>query len=407
MLYETKTVALSYARKGWKVFPVTPNQKRPLTALAPQGHRNATSDPLIIEQWWTEHPTANIGLNLEASGLVCVDVDSYKENCVFDTYMQARELPETLQQRSARGGTHYIFRSPPDAEYPGILGEGVDIKHKGYILLEPSTFEAVAYSWMNDIAPADAPDWLLSVKSNCLKEKQPETPIASQVFAPRTSLDPSHLKDEASQGINWHSNVLRLVGHMIANGATDFEVHATTDALTLDGYTFTQTRKEVQAMADGARQKGFNSAISTERRVSVSSLGGLQKDPSGKIICNHSNIVALLTKHPDWQNVFVTDAFDHVKKVLRSLPYEGPSNFNFQPRRIVDEDYTRACIWLNDSGITSVQKSIVVDAVQSVCTQQTFNPLIDYFQYVQRQYPADNSLLGSGPIKCLDAGLSS
>ena len=178
--------------------------------------------------------------------MVCVDVDSYKENCVFDTYMQARELPETLQQRSARGGTHYIFRSPPDAEYPGILGEGVDIKHKGYILLEPSTFEAVAYSWMNDIAPADAPDWLLSVKSNCLKEKQPETPIASQVFAPRTSLDPSRLKAEASQGINWHSNVLRLVGHMIANGATDFEVHATTDALTLDGYTIAQTRKEVQ-----------------------------------------------------------------------------------------------------------------------------------------------------------------
>jgi len=395
MLYETKTVALSYARKGWKVFPVTSNQKRPLTALAPQGHKNATSDPLIIEQWWTEHPTANIGLNLEASGLVCVDVDSYKENCVFDTYMQARELPETLQQRSARGGTHYIFRSPPDAEYPGTLGEGVDIKHKGYILLEPSTFEAVAYSWMNDITPADAPDWLLSVKSNCLKENQPKTPIASQVFAPRTSLDPSHLKDEASQGINWHSNVLRLVGHMVANGATDFEVHATTDALTLDGYTVTQTRKEVQAMADGAREKGFDSAISTERRVSVSSLGGLQKDPSGKIICNHSNIVALLTKHPDWQNVFVTDAFDHVKKVLRSLPYEGLSNFNFQPRRIVDEDYTRACIWLNDSGITSVQKSIVVDAVQSVCTQQTFNPLIDYFQYVQRQYPADNSLLDS------------
>ena len=80
MLYETKTVALSYARKGWKVFPVTSNQKRPLTALAPQGHKNATSDPLIIEQWWTEHPTANIGLNLEASRLVCIDVDSYKES---------------------------------------------------------------------------------------------------------------------------------------------------------------------------------------------------------------------------------------------------------------------------------------------------------------------------------------
>ena len=218
MSLSNKQAALSYANRGWKVFPITPNLKTPLAALAPQGHKNATFDLAIIEQWWTEHPKANIGLNLEASGLVCVDVDSYKENCIFDTYMQTHDLPETLQQRSARGGTHYIFRSPPDSEYPGILGEGVDVKHKGYILLEPSTFEAGAYSWINEITPADAPDWLLSVKLNCLKENQPETSIAPQVFASRTSLDPSRLKAEASQGVNWHINVLRLVGHMIANG---------------------------------------------------------------------------------------------------------------------------------------------------------------------------------------------
>jgi len=77
---KNKQAALSYAQKGWKVFPVTPNQKRPLTALAPQGYKNATSDPDTIEQWWTQHPTANIGLNLEASRLVSIDVDSLKES---------------------------------------------------------------------------------------------------------------------------------------------------------------------------------------------------------------------------------------------------------------------------------------------------------------------------------------
>ena len=73
---KNKQAALSYAQKGWKVFPVTPNQKRPLTALAPEGHKSATSDLATIEQWWTEHANANIGLYLEPSGLVCVDVDS-------------------------------------------------------------------------------------------------------------------------------------------------------------------------------------------------------------------------------------------------------------------------------------------------------------------------------------------
>ena len=100
---------------------------------------------------------------------------------------------------------------------------------------------------------------------------------------------------------------------MIANDDTDPEIHTTTDALTLEEYTVQQTRKEVQLMIDGGRQKGFGDAVSTERRISVSSFRGFQKDRTGKPICNHSNIVALLTKHPDWNNVFVIDAFDQVK----------------------------------------------------------------------------------------------
>ena len=406
MSFKNKQTALSYANKGWKVFPVTPNLKTPLTALAPQGYKNATFDPAIIEQWWTEHPTANIGLNLEASGLVCVDVDSYKENCIFDTYMQTHDLPETLQQRSARGGTHYIFRSPPDSEYPGILGEGVDVKHKGYILLEPSTFDAGAYSWINDITPADAPDWLLTANSDHLKEEHPKTSIAPQVFASRTSLDTSGLKAEASQGINWHSNVLRLVGHMIAKGKPDFEVHATTDDLTLDGYTVAQTRKEVQSMADSARRKGFGVGLYAQGEISVGSIKTLQTDRLGKPICNHSNVVTLLTKHPDWENVFVTDAFDRVKKVLKPLPRDGLSAISFIPRQLVDNDYTAVCIWLNDFGITSVQKSTVIDAVQAVCAQQTFNPLMDYFRGIQKQYPEDDKLLDDWMCRFLGVNAS-
>ena len=102
-----KHAALSYARKGWKVFPISPNLKTPLAALAPQGHKNATSDQTTIDQWWSAHPNANIGLNLEASGLVCVDVDSYKEDCGFNDCMVGRDMPATLRQKSARGGTHY------------------------------------------------------------------------------------------------------------------------------------------------------------------------------------------------------------------------------------------------------------------------------------------------------------
>ena len=146
-------------------------------------------------------------------------------------------------------------------------------------------------------------------------------------------------------------------------------------------------------MAESARAKGFGERVYAHREGSVGSIETLQTDRLGKPICNHSNVVALLTKHPDWENVFVNDAFDRVKKVLKPLPNDGQSASGFMPRQLVDNDYTAVCIWLNDFGITSVQKSTVIDAVQAVCAQQTFNPLMDYFRGIQEQYPEDDKLL--------------
>ena len=111
---------------------------------------------------------------------------------------------------------------------------------------------------------------------------------------------------------------------MVAFGATDAEIHLETDALTLDGYTIEQTCAEVQTMAESARAKGFGDRVYAHRGISMGSIETLQTDRLGKPICNHSNVVALLTKHPDWENVFVNDAFDRVKlRVLFSDEYFG------------------------------------------------------------------------------------
>ena len=114
MRFKNKEAALSYAIKGWKVFPATPNLKTPLAAAAPQGHKNATFDPAIIEQWWTTYPTANIGLHLSASGLVCVDVDNYKENCVF----------ETLTTRAEAVAKDILIAAPVPVRECGSLARG-------------------------------------------------------------------------------------------------------------------------------------------------------------------------------------------------------------------------------------------------------------------------------------------
>ena len=93
--------ALNFADRGWRVFPLRTNSKIPITK---NGHLNAASDPHQIELWWSDNPDANIGLSLAPSGLVAVDVDSYKDDCEWDTFRNGREFDPQFIQRSAREG---------------------------------------------------------------------------------------------------------------------------------------------------------------------------------------------------------------------------------------------------------------------------------------------------------------
>ena len=157
--------ALAYARRDWMVFPLRAGTKGRdenghSTHLLPNGHIGASGNPDLIRDWWTRWPNANIGLNLAASGLVALDPDLYKPDCQWDAFLRGRDLPDTLVQRSPRGGMHYIFRADPGVGYAGKLCDGVDIKHQGYILLEPSTFDGASYLFETDDDPVRAPDWL-------------------------------------------------------------------------------------------------------------------------------------------------------------------------------------------------------------------------------------------------------
>lgn len=161
--------ALEYARRGWFVFPLQHGTKgrdaeNRSTHLLENGHNGASCDETVIRGWLTRWPDANIGLNLAASGLVAIDADTYKPECRWHEYMRGRNLPDSLTQRSARGGTHFIFKAQADARYPGKLCDGVDVKHRGYILLAPSTFEGAPYVMETPGEPSPAPDWLAATE---------------------------------------------------------------------------------------------------------------------------------------------------------------------------------------------------------------------------------------------------
>ena len=63
---------------------------------------------------------------------------------------------ETLEQKSARGGHHYIFKASCGSQYPGELCRGVD-KTQWLHSRRASVFDGKRYEMFNDNDPAMVP----------------------------------------------------------------------------------------------------------------------------------------------------------------------------------------------------------------------------------------------------------
>lgn len=145
--------AHQYAAAGLAVLPLKPD-KTPYTA---HGLYDATKDDAQISEWWTQWPTANIGIATgQISGGVCV-IDQDEKNGehgieTFSTWIDDHTLyiDDTWESKTASGGRHTFFRSSvPVASRVGWL-EGVDVRGEGgYIVAPPSVLaDGSRYEWL-------------------------------------------------------------------------------------------------------------------------------------------------------------------------------------------------------------------------------------------------------------------
>ena len=257
---DMKEAIKDYTERGWKIFPVEQNSKLP--AKRETGvrlsYQEATNDLNALVPYFERYPNANLGLNLIESGLVCIDVDDYKTDCKFQEFMIGKEMPPTLIQKSASGGTHYLFRADQVEQFPGEMCSQVDIKHKGYILIEPSKIDGKAYTWQTDDDPAPVPQWVPRKATTPLLDKPAESIYSGiHIDLARGTVNPQDLIDQIKAGHNWHNNIVTLVAYYVSQGYSASQVHQITDNLTLSGWTVEQTRREVQTAFDGAIGKGY------------------------------------------------------------------------------------------------------------------------------------------------------
>lgn len=361
------TSALQYGVKDWCIFPVKANRKEPFGEAVPGGHNDASKKGRDIGNWWYNHPDANIGLNLAKTGLVCIDVDSYKENCAFDDFIKDKDLPQTLTQRSASGGTHYIYKANPNHRYPGILCPGVDVKFNGYILLAPSTFNGQSYEWVNDLPIADAPEWLsINARTSSPKRGFLQSPIPGAVSKIKHTI--------ATDG--WHNTLLRLTASMVSRGKSDEEIHDLTDHLTEAGYSIEETRFEVDKMIASARAKGFDELTP----LTTTSTYITKHADRTEVIGNHDNIFNALNVDTEWHDIFAFDEFTNKRMLLKQMPGRAGNPSFFKPRELRDSDTTYALRWLNRNGYKRASKAIVIDCVQALCEENTISPVRHYLE---------------------------
>ncbi|WP_339128806.1 phage/plasmid primase, P4 family [Streptomyces sp. f51] len=165
-------MALTYARMGWSVFPLRPLTKVPAT---PNGFKDASTDPRVITAWWTDTPTANIGIATGISGLFVIDVDTKNGKKGAETLAQLvaehGDLPDTYTVQTWSGGRHYFFEMPQSrlnnstgTEKAG-LGPDIDTRGDGgYVVAAPSVVEENGVRGKYDatlrIRPAELPAWV-------------------------------------------------------------------------------------------------------------------------------------------------------------------------------------------------------------------------------------------------------
>ena len=164
--------ALSYAAAGFPIFPVhdplvlgdedghaaycscgsqfcTNIGKHPRT---PNGLHDATTDLGQVEAWWTEHPTANIGMPTgAASGYVVIDGDG----STGVTNVEELTLPEDAPRAETGGGGLHVFLRHPGGgtripNSAGKLAAKVDVRGDGgYVCLAPSLHRSGRrYAWL-------------------------------------------------------------------------------------------------------------------------------------------------------------------------------------------------------------------------------------------------------------------
>lgn len=185
MSHDVRAYAVEAARRGWAVFPIAPDSKRPRYGL--KWPEAATSDPETVARCkW--RPGEGYGIAAKPSGLVIIDLDRLKPGYKLppewrdepgvasgeDVYVVLAgragvaswaDTFDTFTVTTPSGGRHLYFTAPagrPITNKP--LGPLVDVRggygDGGYVVGPGSVINGRTYEVLDGQDPAPLPAWV-------------------------------------------------------------------------------------------------------------------------------------------------------------------------------------------------------------------------------------------------------
>ncbi len=174
--------------KHFPVFPVVAGKKIPQI----KGWQDkATQDPEQIEKWWSEWPTAYVGMPTGSkSGIWVVDIDNKDGKSGEESLKEFEALPSTFHQTTRSGGKHLFFKYEDEWEFRGstdTLGRLVDTRADGNFVVTWPTPGYVFQGKLNQVAPT--PTWLADLmvarrsRSSGVDGTTPSVTVPDRVFS--------------------------------------------------------------------------------------------------------------------------------------------------------------------------------------------------------------------------------
>ncbi|CCC79647.1 bifunctional DNA primase/polymerase [Lactiplantibacillus plantarum] len=227
--FSTLDKAIELAQQGYSVYPLIENMKNPPKGVA--GYKDATIDQGTIFAWFENHPNYNLGLRLDLSDLLVVDVDMHDQtkngrNSLAQLFKQGQTLPnDTYIERTANGGVHYFLKYAGAKVRKVDVWPGIDLL-SDFTVIAPSEINGKPYEPLDDRTLTDikpAPQWLVDKLAG-----QKVNWTSEHAYTTRQKKYTGRLLDEMVTGTtqgNRNAWLTKIAGRMFGVGAAPKTVY--------------------------------------------------------------------------------------------------------------------------------------------------------------------------------------